>query len=452
MNSDQGHQQEWYRGVPISAKWPIIIGLGALLVCGGGFGTWAAMAPLKSAVVAAGRFVATGQNKLVQHLEGGIIREILAKEGDLIEGGQVVIRMDETSSRVKLRRLVLRKLRLLAMQSRLQAEVRGEPAMEMPAELVAVAGDSEVQAIFAQQRSELQARRAALAAEEQVLRKEIAAIEESLHGYEAQVTATKQRLAIFKEELQVKTKLLSNNLIRKTDVLSVQRAEADLSGDLGELVSRMADANERSARANQRIVHLKALAVKTAVQELREAETEFDDVLEQIHAVQDVVNRTEVRAPERGIVVKVNYHTAGAVVAPGAVIMELLPVGGELIIEAHVKPSDVAHVTVDQQALVRLTALNQRVTPTIAGKVIYLSADALTEQAPAIGNNGGSVRKDYYVARVRLDKSDVHARLAGFAPTPGMPADVYIQTGERTFFEYIMRPVMDTFSRAFRET
>jgi multidrug efflux pump subunit AcrA (membrane-fusion protein) len=121
-------------------------------------------------------------------------------------------------------------------------------------------------------------------------------------------------------------------------------------------------------------------------------------------------------------------------------------------VEAQVKPSDVVHVTVDQQALVRLTALNRRVTPTVMGKVIYLSADALTEQTPAIGNNGGAGRKDYYLARVRLDKSDVHKRLAGFEPTPGMPADVYIQTGERTFFEYIMRPVMDTFSRAFRET
>lgn len=452
MSNEQGHHQQWYRGVPISAKWPIIIGVGILLVCGGGFGTWAAMAPLKSAVVAPGRFVATGQNKLVQHLEGGIIRQMLAKEGDLVEAGQVVVGMDETASRVKLRRLVLRKLRLLAMQSRLRAEIRAEQAMEMPAELAAVSGDPEVQGIFAQQRSELQARRAALAAEEQVLRREIAAIEESLHGYEAQVKSIRQRLAIFNEELQVKTKLLNNNLIRKTDVLALQRAEADLSGDLGELVSRKADANERSARANQRIVHLQAVAAKTAVQELREVETEFDDVLEQIHAVQDVVNRTEVRAPERGIVVKVNYHTAGAVVAPGAVILELLPVRGELIIEAHVKPSDVVHVTVDQQALVRLTALSQRVTPTVTGKVIYLSADALTEQAPAIGNNGGPGRKDYYVARVRLDKNDVHTRLAGFAPTPGMPADVYIQTGERTFFEYILRPVMDTFSRAFRET
>jgi HlyD family secretion protein len=127
----------------------------------------------------------------------------------------------------------------------------------------------------------------------------------------------------------------------------------------------------------------------------------------------------------------------------------------ELIIEAHVRPNDVIYARVGQDALVRLTALNQRITPTVAGKVIYLSADALTEQASSrtAGNNNKPVsRQDYYVVRVRLEEEDVRARLPGFQPTPGMPADVYIKTGERTFFEYIMRPILNSFSHAFKET
>ena len=139
-------------------------------------------------------------------------------------------------------------------------------------------------------------------------------------------------------------------------------------------------------------------------------------------------------------------------VAPGAVILELLPVRDELIIEAHLKQSDVSHVGVGQPALVRLPALNRRTTPTITANVTYLSADALRENTPSVDNTGPATRRDYYVVRVRLDEEDVRRRVKGFQLTPGMPADVYIQTGERTFFEYIMRPVLDSFPHAFRES
>jgi HlyD family type I secretion membrane fusion protein len=191
--------------------------------------------------------------------------------------------------------------------------------------------------------------------------------------------------------------------------------------------------------------------VQNSVDELQKAETDLDDVREQIRAQQNVVERTEVRAPDHGIVVRLNQHTVGGVVAPGAIILELLPVRDELILEAHVRPSDVTYVRVGQPAMVRLTALNQRITPTVAGEVVYLSADALSQQLGTSVNNKPSARQDYYVVRVRLDEADLRARLPGFHQTPGMPADVYIQTGERTFFEYIMRPILDSFSHAFNE-
>ena len=168
-----------------------------------------------------------------------------------------------------------------------------------------------------------------------------------------------------------------------------------------------------------------------------------------------MVERIEVRSPVRGIVVKQNFHTAGGVVGPGAVILELLPVLDELIIEARVKPNDISNVAVGQQALVRLSALNQRITPMIMGRVTYLSADALVAQCrpPQSQPKGAqdNAQRDFYVVRVRLDAEDARKRIDSFRPTPGMPADVYIKTGERTFFEYIMRPVLDSFSRAFRE-
>ena len=173
--------------------------------------------------------------------------------------------------------------------------------------------------------------------------------------------------------------MLERQLARKPEVLTLQRAEASLVGDRGELIGRIADSKERIARADHQILRLRSAALQKTVEELRQTETELDDIQEQLHAAQDVVARTDVRAPVRGIVVKLNFHTAGGVVAPGAVILELLPLSEELVVKANVNPSDIANVREGQQALVRLSALNRRITPMVAAKVIYVSADALPD-------------------------------------------------------------------------
>jgi HlyD family secretion protein len=409
---------------------------------------------LNSAVVASGSFVATGQNKLIQHFEGGIIHEIAVKEGDVVEANQVLVRMDDTAAKAKLRRLVLKKHRLLAMKARLEAEMRQSDTIEAPAAFNESARDPEIRSILERQRAELRARQANLATEESVLRKQIAGLEESIRGYQSQVQSTKDRMALFAEELKDKDLLLGQQLVRKTDVLALRRSEASLGGDLGEYLGRIADSKERIAQANERIVQVHSTALRDAIKELRETETDLDDVEEQIHAAQDVVDRVDVRSPVHGIVVKRNFHTAGGVVASGAVILELLPIGEERIIEAHVNPKDISHVSVGQEALVRLSALNQRITPMVGASVIYVSADALAEQMQVKTEKPAEndTRRDFYVVRVRLDQDDILKRMPEFVPTPGMPADVYIKTGERTFFEYIMKPVFDSFSRAFRET
>jgi membrane fusion protein, type I secretion system len=454
MRAEKDSIGEWYRNVPLSAKWPIFAGLAILVVWLGCFGVWAGVAPLNSAVVAPGTFVATGQNKLVQHFEGGIIREIAVKDGDAVEANQVLVRMDDTAADTKLRRLVIKKYRQLAMKARLEAEMSSSDTIETPAAFSETARDPEIKAIFERQRAELRARRASLATEESVLRKQIAGLEESIRGYQAQVQSTKDRIALFVEELKDKDSLLGQQLIRKSDVLALRRSEASLGGELGEYLGRIADSKERIAQANERIAQLHSTALRDAIKELRETETDLDDVEEQIRAAQDVVDRVDVRSPVRGIVVKRNFHTPGGVVSPGAVILELLPIGEERIIEAHVNPKDISHVSVGQQALVRLSALNQRITPMVGASVIYVSADALAEQVQVKTETrpDSDTRREFYVVRVRLDQDDILRRMPEFIPTPGMPADVYIKTGERTFFEYIMKPVFDSFSRAFRET
>jgi HlyD family secretion protein len=409
------------------------------------------MAPLDGAVVASGSFVATGQNKQVQHLEGGIIRKMLVNEGDLVEESQPVLRLDDTAVKAKLRRLVLRQYRLIAMTARLAAEIHSFDKLQLPEALVQQASDPDVKFILQGQEAQLTARRTTLLAQEEVLRREISGLRQTIGGYQAQVDSNGRRLALFDEELKDKDYLLQRQLIKKTEVLNLQRAQASLSGDLGELLGRIGDAKDRIARADQQTTQLRAAAIQKAVEELRETESDLDDVNEQIRATRDVVERTEVRAPVRGIVVKLHRHTPGGVVGPGDVILELLPVNDELVIEARVNPTEITHVKVGQDALVRLTALNQRLTPMIDSKVVYVSADTVPDQIAQREIDSETSRRDSFIVRVRINEVDARSKVENFRPTPGMPADLYIKTGQRTFFNYMMRPILDSFSRAFRE-
>lgn len=442
---------EWHRSVPRSVVGPTLFGIVVLLVWGLGFGVWAAVAPIDGAVVAPGSFVATGQNKTVQHLEGGIVREIMVKEGDLVEQGQTLLRLDEIAPKARLRRLELRASRLAAMEARLRAEARLETAFEIPVALLASKDDPEVAQIILRQKGELDARRNKLATEEEVLRKEIAGLTESIQGFEAQVVATRAQIDLFADELRGKEELLRRNLVRRTDVLAVRRAEARMTGELGQLLSRISDSRERIARAEQQIAQLKSAAVQKAVEELRLAETEHDDLKEQIRAARDIAERIEIAAPVRGVVVKLNHNTPGGVLAPGAPILDLLPINNDLVIESRVMPADISHVKEGQHAQVRISALNQRVTPMIDAHVVYVSADAVNEQDARKLAIPQATNQGMFVVRIRIDDADLRAKAGEFRPTPGMPADVFIRTEQRTFFQYLMKPIVDSFSRAFRE-
>jgi HlyD family type I secretion membrane fusion protein len=448
MLHDCPSMHKWHRDVPRSARVPLVFGFGLLLAWGGGFAVWATTAPLASAVVATGSFVAIGQNKQVQHLEGGIIREMLVKEGTLVTQGQVLVRLDDTSAKSKLRRLELRKFRLVASSFRLRAEIASSDKLALPVSLLREANDPTMQAIIEAQQAELDARRASLLGQERVLRKEIAGFQEGIRGYQSQARASQSRLSLFEEELDAKRRLLEQQLIKRSEILALMRSEAGLTGEMGELSGRMGDANERIARAEQQIIQLRSTALQKALEELHAAISEADDIHEQIHAARDVVDRIEVRAPVTGVVVKINHFTPGGVVSPGGSILEIVPTSDDLLVEARVKPADITHVKEGQNALVRLTALNQRLTPMIEGTVTYVSADTVPEQ-----NQRGaeSDRRDSFIIRVRVDEPSLREKVENFHPTPGMPADLFIETGHRTFFNYLMRPVVDSMLRAFRE-
>jgi len=440
-------QGTWYDSLPRSTKFPTVAGVLIMAVVVMGFGVWGNTAPIAGAVVASGVFVVTGQNKIVQHLEGGMIREIFVREGDTVEAGQILLELDDTAARAELQRLFLRRIRLSAMDARLQAEMREETDITLAPEIVGWLGKSpEVKEIVDSQQMTFTARRNNVSSDVKSIQESINALEERIRGSRVQLDAVKRQIVLLDEEIVTKDRLVQAGLVRKPELMVLQRSKANLEGEVGRIMGDIGDAKERIARALEQINGVRKTAIKTAVEQMHEVRAELADVRERMLSAKGILDRIRVTAPVSGVVVKLRYHTRGGVVEAGKNIMELLPLKDELIIEARLRPQDIDSVKHGQAAMVRLTALNQRITPMVSGEVVYLSADTLADEKKSqqVGPT------DIYLVRVRLN-SEESRNLPGFSPTPGMPAEVYIKTAERTFFQYLMRPIYDSFMRAFRE-
>jgi HlyD family type I secretion membrane fusion protein len=439
-------ESSWYSSLPRRTRLPTIAGILVIAVAVAGFGVWGNTAPIAGAIVASGVFVATGQNKIIQHLEGGVIRAIHIHEGDLVEENQLLVELDETTPRAELRRLHLRDLRLTAIDARLQSEMQEAREITNPEELSQAAGDPEVAAILGSQRLAFVARRNNVDSDVASIVEGINALKERIQGSNIQLDAVKRQIKFLDDEINTKSYLLQTGLVRKPELLVLQRTRANLEGEVGRILGEIGDAKERIARSNEQINGVRKTAIKAAVEQMHEVRGELADVRERMLAAKGVLDRVRITAPVRGVVVKLRYHTQGGVIEPSKNIMEILPLQEELIIEARVRPQDIDSVKNGQHAMVRLTALNQRVTPMVSGDVIYLSADTLADERKS--QQMGPT--DIYIVRVKLTRADVMA-IPGFSPTPGMPVEVYIKTSERTFFQYVARPVHDSMMRAFRE-
>jgi HlyD family type I secretion membrane fusion protein len=447
MSSKTANRFDCYENVPRSARTQTVFGYSILAVSLFGFGYWANTALIAGATVATGVFVATGQNKVVQHLEGGVINEILVREGDIVQPGQTLIRLDETAPKAELRRLMLRHTRLLAIEARLQAEMLGEDTeIAFPGELHEMDIDPDISVILKSQRATFEARRKNLRNEIASFRESISALEERMEGTKIQLGGVQRQRLLLEEEIGAKSFLLQHGHIRKSEVLALQRSLANLEGESGRLTGEIGNAREQIARVGEQIASVRSAAIKVAADQLHEVQAELNDHRERIHAARRVVERISITSPVRGVVVKLRYHTTGGVIEAGKNVMELVPLQDELLIEARVRPQDIENVKIGLEASVRLTALNRRVVPTIPGEVIYLSADAVPNEKA-----GQQASGDAYIVRVKLNSSEV-AAVEDFQPTPGMPAEVYIKTVDRTFFNYLLRPIKDTMSRAFRES
>lgn len=405
------------------------------------FGIWASLAPLASGIMATGVVVAEGERSSVQHLEGGIVKDILVEEGELVTAGQVLIRLDDVQAKAKLGSLRAEYDGYLARHSRLQAERANAPNISFPQQLTAREHDPRVRDIVQGETALFKERRTGLQTDLEMIAKRRALYERHIAGTEAQITSKTAQLSIIKDELSGLEELFANGYVSRTRLLKLRREAARLEGDIGEKASSMAQGEIKIIESRVEENQIKTDFRKEVTAEFREVQDRMFDLEEQMRAVEDTLTRLDIRAPKAGAVLDLQVHAENAVVLTGEPVLDIVPSGKSLIIEARVLPTDIDNVLVGAQAEVRFPAFRQRTTPSIFGTVMTVSADTLIDPV---------AETPYYTARVTVEESE-RKLLADKVLVAGMPADVTIQSGERTLIEYLIEPLTDVLVRSFKE-
>lgn len=435
---------DWYADVPRRISRIGTIGLLLMVLAFGGFGFWSLTAPLAAAVISQGSFVATGYNKILQHLEGGIIKSILVSEGDAVEAGQTLVLLDETAAKTRQAELGLRLARLGAINSRLLAEYQGLDEIVFPPDLLEQASDPKVAEIIQGQRENFAVFIQKQAIDIQLIEANIAALEYRISGFTNQRSSLATQISTLNEDLLAKTALFDIGLIRKPEINALLRAVAEGEGQTARLSAEIGESTKLIGKYERQIDQARQAYSQAALDEIQSVQAEYDSVSEQLLNARDILRRTKITAPVSGTVLRVYYHTAGGVIQAGKPILEILPLDAPLMIEALIPRTEIDSVTLGHTATIRLVGLNQRTTPVLHGQVYYVSADSIPD------TTSGAKSREVYLARIKLSRSELD-RVPDFSPTPGMPAEILIKTQERTFFQYLTKPIADSMSRAFRE-
>lgn len=406
-----------------------------------GFGTWSAFAPLESAAVAPGVVVSESSRKTIQHLEGGIVSAILVHDGDAVRMGQTLIRLDDTRARTTLASLEGQMWDVRSREARLFAARDEMPAITFPPDLVARRGEPAVAQALAGQEKIFETRRSLQESKIAAIRERIAQVREEIAGYKAQEQAARQRIGFMQEEITGARALLARGLERKPHLLQLQSDLADTQGKLGDTIAQIAKARQTIAESEVNILSLRNDTQKEVADDLRDTQKKIHELGEQIQAAADILARTEVKAPEDGVVTDLRVHTLGGVINPGEALMDLVPGGDQLVVEAQVRPEDIDRVHEGLPAQVRLLPYKQRRTPPLDATVIYVSADRLVDK---------HTNQPYFMATLRIDEKEL-AALDEVKMVPGMPGEAMIKTGETTVALYALSPIFDSFHRAFRE-
>lgn len=403
---------------------------------------WASLAPLESAAVAPGVVSVDGNRKTIQHLEGGIVKEILVKDGDRIEAGQVLVLLDDIKARASVDLLQGRYMVASAVEARLIAERDRHDEVTFPDWLLETSRNPKVAEIIQAQNNEFNARRKSVVGQAAILNQRVAQYTEEISGLKGQIASKERQLVLVRAELKDMGFLYKKGLARKSRILALERRVAEIEGAVNLHRSQIARAKQGKAESRLRVNELQTAVTNDVVKQLRAMQAERYDLLERLRAAGNVARRTSIRAPITGTVVGLNIHTTGGGVEPGAPLMDVVPEQGALVVEARVAPADIDVVRKGLTAKIRFTAFNQRNRLPVPGKVTSVSADRLTDQATG---------EHYYLARVEMDAQTAGKRSRA-SLYPGMTAEVMIVTDRRTFLAYLIEPFSRSIDRAFRES
>lgn len=407
----------------------------------GGVGTWAVTAPLNGAVVGNAVVKVEGNRKSVQHLDGGIVKELHVREGERVNVGDLLIVLDETQARAEYDVLTQQYVVLRATEVRLLTELDHASTLAMPDDLKARSEDSYLKSVWNGQVSQFESRRAALEGQRSVLREKINQLGSQIVGAEAQVKSFTDQITSVKAEAKDIAPLVERGLIARPRILQLERTAYGLEGQIADARANIAKARQAIAEQEQQIAQLDNDRMTDVTKDLRDTQAKMLEVIPKAMNARAVLGRMEIRAPYAGRVVALTAFSVGGVIQRGEKILDIVPDQDLLTIEAQIAVEDISDIKPNMRAEVHLTAYKQRIVPIIHGDVIQVSADRLTD--PKTNN-------PYYVAFVRIDESEL-ASMPNIRLYPGMPATVMIPTVQRTAFDYLVGPLVMSFNHAFRQ-
>lgn len=407
-----------------------------------GFGVWATYAPLESAAIAGGAIEAESSRKTIQHLEGGIIGRILVSDGDEVAAGQALINLEDTRARATVQMLQGQLWDAQALEARLVAERDGRETVQFPQDIMSTAQHNPaVAGIIVGQNKIFDTRRKLQVSRIEIIQQRKAQTEQEIAGLRFQATAAATRAAIIKGEIAAVAPLVAKRLQTRARLLQLEREQAEIDGRIGDTMSQMSRAGQAIGESRAMILKLESDYQTEIAQSLRDTQAQIIQILERLQAASDILARTVVRAPEAGTVTDLRVHTPGGVIAAGEPLLDLVPSQDRLIVRALVKPEDIDLVHPGLQARVRLLSYKHRRVPPVDGVLTYVSADRLIDE---------ETKRAFYTARIRISEASLRA-LPEVEIMPGMPVEVLINTGTFTVAHYALRPVLDSFNRAFRE-
>lgn len=406
-----------------------------------GIGTWAVTAPLNGAVVANAVVKVDGNRKSVQHLDGGIVKELHVREGDRVLAGDLLIVLDETQARAEYEVLTQQYAVLRATEVRLLTELDHGSQLVMPPDLKARSDDPYFKSLWNGQLSQFDSRRASLEGQRSVIREKINQLGSQIVGAEAQVKSFTNQIDSVRKEAKDVAPLVERGLIARPRILQLERTAYGLEGQIADANANIAKARQAIAEQEQQIAQFDNDRMTDVTKDLRDTQAKLLEVIPKAMNAKAVLGRMEIRAPYTGRVVGLSVFSVGGVIQRGDKILDIVPDEDSLTIEAQVAVEDISDVHPNTRAEVHLTAYKQRIVPIIHGDVIQVSADRLTD--PKTNN-------PYYTAFVRIDQDEL-ATMPNIRLYPGMPATVMIPTIQRTAFDYIVGPLAMSFNHAFRQ-